>query len=93
MPSKTITCFLVCLIGTSPGGWAQSARYRCQQSDDPEQDRNAYLLALLSVDPRAREAIVHNRVLQDLGGRLTKIRQAVYAASKGTKACPVDQLS
>jgi hypothetical protein len=92
MPSKTITWFLVCLIACSPVGWAQSATYRCQQSDDPVQDRNAYLLTLLSVDPRAREAIAHNRVLQDLGGRLTKSREAVYAACKETKACPVDQL-
>ncbi|HXW90992.1 MAG TPA: YdcF family protein [Terriglobales bacterium] len=92
MPSKTIACFLVCFIGTSPVGWAQSPTYRFEQSDDPVQDRNAYLLTLLSVDPRAREAIAHNRVLQDLGGRLTKSREAVYAACKETKACPVDQM-
>jgi len=92
MPSKTITYFLVCLIATSPVGWAQSAAYRCQQSADPVQDRNAYLLTLLIVDPRAREAMAHNRALQDLGGRLTKSREAVYAACRETKVCPVDQM-
>jgi len=92
MPSKTITYFLLGLIATSPVGWAQSATYRWQRSDDPVQDRNAYLLTLLSVDPRARQAIADNRALQDLGGRLTRSREAVYAACQQTKACPVDQM-
>jgi len=87
-----IIYFLLVLISISPLAGAQSSTYRYLRTDNPVQDRNAYLLTLLTVDPAARATIAQNRVLETLGKRLTQAREAVYAACKQTKACPVDQM-
>jgi hypothetical protein len=89
---RKITYGLVWLICTSPVAGAQSSTYRCLRSDNSVQDRNAYLLTLLTIDPAARAAIRQSSTLEDLGRRLTQSRQAVYAACKQTKACPVDRM-
>ncbi len=89
---RKITYVLLCLIGVCPVAGAQSSTYRCLRSDNPVQDRNAYLLTLLTIDPAAQAAIAQSSVLQALARRLTQEREAVYAACKQTKACPVDQM-
>jgi len=87
-----ITYCLVWLICASPVAGAQSPTYRYLRSDNSVEDRNAYLLTLLTMDPAARAAIRQSSLLEGLSRRLTQSRQAVYAACKETKACPVDQI-
>jgi hypothetical protein len=72
-----ITYCLLWLICTSPFAGARSSTYPCLGSDNSVQDRNAYLLTLLTVEPAARAAIRQSSVLEVLGRRLTQSRQAV----------------
>jgi hypothetical protein len=88
---RTIT-FVLALLSCSLGARAQSRTYRFLRSEDPVQDRNAYLLTLLEMDPAARAAISHDAALQEIGRRLTKTRDAVFSICRQAKSCPVDQI-
>lgn len=87
----TIGVALLISICANTATWAQSAAYHFIRSDNPIQDKNVYLLTLLAKDPVAREAIARSSVMQDVGRRLTKSRDAVYSACK-EKVCSVNQL-
>lgn len=71
---------------------AQSANYRFLQSGNWVQDRNAYLLTLFEIVPSARRAVAHDRILQEIGDRLSITRKNVHLSCKKTASCPVGHL-
>jgi hypothetical protein len=88
---REIIPIVVLFCNCSPA-LAQSPDYPFVRSDDPVQDRNAYLLTLINSDSGAQAALAGQIDLIDIGKRLSAARSTIIAECTATDRCPIDRL-
>jgi hypothetical protein len=93
-PALAVLAVLIC---GHPSVRAQSPTYTFLRSDDPVQDRVAYLLTLMNYESGVRKALAAESNLIGIGQRLAGTRAAIIAACTApavtsSPECPIDQL-
>ena len=97
LPCNLTVALFAIVVCADPSAQAQSSTYTFVRSDDPVQDRNAYLLTLINADAAAQKHLATEAELASIGQRLATTRTAVIAACTvpaitSSPECPIDQL-